>query len=145
LKAGDIIDLILPPPPVREIIPEDIALNILYEDDDIIILNKQADLIVHPARAIRTARSLMRLRFISQAADRLRRISAGIVHRLDRNTTGVMVVAKTDTAHWRISRQFENRQTKKSYMAIVHGTPELTNDVIDKPLGVHPKSARNMQ
>jgi 23S rRNA pseudouridine1911/1915/1917 synthase len=61
------------------------------------------------------------------------------VHRLDRNTTGVMVVAKTETAHWRISRQFENRQTQKSYMAIVHGTPELMGDVINKPLGVHPK------
>jgi 23S rRNA pseudouridine1911/1915/1917 synthase len=63
----------------------------------------------------------------------------GIVHRLDRNTTGVMVAAKSDTAHWRLSHQFEHRQTKKTYIAIAHGVPELTADVINKPLGVHPK------
>ena len=140
LKHGDVIDLILPPLPAKEIIPEDIPLNILYEDDDIVVLNKQADLIVHPARGNTHGTLVNALAFhfekLSRAGGEFR---PGIVHRLDRNTTGVMVVAKTDTAHWRISRQFENRQTKKSYMAIVHGTPELTNDVIDKPLGVHPK------
>jgi 23S rRNA pseudouridine1911/1915/1917 synthase len=140
LKHGDVIDLILPPPPAREITPEDIALDILYEDDDIVILNKQADLIVHPARGNTHGTLVNALAFhfekLSKAGGEFR---PGIVHRLDRNTTGVMVVAKTDTAHWRISRQFENRQTQKSYLAIVHGTPELTSDVVNKPLGVHPK------
>lgn len=140
LSAGDIIDLILPPPPVREILPEDIPLNILYEDDDIVVINKQADLIVHPARGNTHGTLVNALAFhfgkLPTAGGEFR---PGIVHRLDRNTTGVMVVAKSETAHWRISRQFENRQTQKSYMAIVHGTPELTADVINKPLGVHPK------
>jgi len=140
LKTGDIVDLILPPLPAREIAPENIPLNIIYEDDDIIIINKQADLIVHPARGNTHGTLANALAF---HFDRLSAVSGelrpGIVHRLDRNTTGVMVVAKTDTAHWRISRQFENRQVKKSYLAIVHGTPELNSDVINKPLGVHPK------
>jgi 23S rRNA pseudouridine1911/1915/1917 synthase len=140
LQYGHVIDLILPPIAAKEIIPEDIPLNILYEDNDIVVLNKQADLIVHPARGNTHGTLVNALAYhfehLSKAGGEFR---PGIVHRLDRNTTGVMVVAKTDTAHWRISRQFENRQTKKSYMAIVHGTPELTNDVIDKPLGVHPK------
>jgi 23S rRNA pseudouridine1911/1915/1917 synthase len=140
LSAGDIIDLILPPPPVREILPEDIPLNILYEDDDIIILNKQADLIVHPARGNTHGTLVNALAFhFGKLPTGGAEFRPGIVHRLDRNTTGVMVVAKSETAHWRISHQFENRQTQKSYMAIVHGTPELTADVINKPLGVHPK------
>ncbi|KKK51919.1 hypothetical protein LCGC14_3110160, partial [marine sediment metagenome] len=63
----------------------------------------------------------------------------GIVHRLDRNTTGVMCVAKTDHAHWKLSRQFSNRTVSKTYIAIVHGVPELTADCINKPLGVHPR------
>ncbi len=59
----------------------------------------------------------------------------GILHRLDRNTTGIMLVAKCDEAHWRIARQFENRTIQKTYLAVVHGIPELTNDVIDMPIG----------
>jgi 23S rRNA pseudouridine1911/1915/1917 synthase len=140
LKAGDIIDLILPPPPAREVTPENIPLDILYEDDEIVVINKQADLIVHPARGNTHGTLVNALVFhfgkLSAGSGECR---PGIVHRLDRNTTGVMVIAKTDTAHWRISRQFESRQTQKSYLAIVHGTPELTSDVVNKPLGVHPK------
>ena len=63
----------------------------------------------------------------------------GIVHRLDRNTTGVMVVAKTDMAHWKLSREFSERKTKKTYIAVVHGVPELDSDCVDKALGIHPK------
>jgi len=63
----------------------------------------------------------------------------GIVHRLDRDTTGVMVVTKNDTAQWKIARQFERRQVKKTYLAVVHGTPELIADRINAPLGLHPK------
>src|SRR5882724_8333949 len=59
----------------------------------------------------------------------------GILHRLDRNTTGIMLVAKSDEAHWRIARQFENRTIQKNYMAIAHGVPDLINDVIDMPIG----------
>jgi 23S rRNA pseudouridine1911/1915/1917 synthase len=140
LSPGDIIDLILPPLPVKELIPEDIPLNIIYEDDDIIVLNKQADLIVHPARGNTHGTLVNALAFHSEKLSKgSGEFRPGIVHRLDRNTTGVMVVAKTDTAHWRISHQFEYRQTKKTYLAIAHGVPELTADVINKPLGVHPK------
>ena len=59
----------------------------------------------------------------------------GILHRLDRNTTGVMLVAKSDEAHWRVARQFENRTIQKTYLAVVHGVPELLSDVIDMPIG----------
>jgi 23S rRNA pseudouridine1911/1915/1917 synthase len=139
IHPGDRIDLVLPPSRSREIIPEDIPLNIIYEDEEMIVLNKQANLIVHPARG-NTHGTLVNA--LVYYADKLSKgggeFRPGIVHRLDRNTTGVMVVAKTDTAHWRLARQFELRKVKKTYLAVVHGSPELDADCIKQPLGVHP-------
>jgi len=140
LSPGDEIELTLPELPSREIVPEEIPLNIIYEDDDFIIINKQADLIIHPARGKTHGTLVNALVFYSdQLSSGTAEFRPGIVHRLDRNTTGVMVVAKNDTAQWKISRQFEQRQVKKNYLAIVHGAPELTADRIKAPLGVHPK------
>jgi len=140
LSPGDRIDLTLPELPSKEIQAEDIPLNIIYEDDDIIIINKQADLIVHPARGNLHGTLVNGLSFYSdELSSGLGEFRPGIVHRLDRNTTGVMVVTKNDIAQWKIARQFEHRQTKKTYLAIVHGCPELTSDCINAPLGVHPK------
>ncbi|MCK4998659.1 MAG: RluA family pseudouridine synthase [Anaerohalosphaera sp.] len=146
LNPGDIIDLILPPKVVRELIPEDIPLNIIHEDDDIIVLNKQSNLIVHPARGYKNGTLVNGLVYyfrnnLSSVGEDYR---PGIVHRLDRNTTGVMVVAKNDTAHWKLSRQFQERTTKKTYMAIVHGVPELDGDMINAPIGVNPRVREKM-
>ncbi len=140
LSPGDKIDLTVPQPPSKEIHPQDIPLNIIYEDDDIIILNKQSDMIVHPARGNTNGTLVNALAFYSdKLSSGLGEFRPGIVHRLDRDTTGVMVVTKNDTAQWKIAKQFERRQTKKTYLAIVHGTPELTADRINAPLGVHPR------
>ena len=140
LNPGDEIDLILPPKEVTELIPEDIPLNILYEDDSLVVLNKQPNLIVHPARGYKHGTLVNGLVYhfqeLSSGSETWR---PGIVHRLDRNTTGTMVVAKDDTAHWKLSRQFAERTTKKTYIAIVHGVPELHADCINQPLGVHPR------
>jgi 23S rRNA pseudouridine1911/1915/1917 synthase len=139
LNPRDEIDLILPPRELRELVPEDIPLDVLYEDDDIIVINKQANLIVHPARGYKSGTLVNGLVY---HAGTLSTVNAeyrpGIVHRLDKNTTGVIIVAKTDHAHWKISRQFADRTTKKTYLAIVHGVPELTADCINLPMGVHP-------
>ena len=141
LSPGDKIDLTVPRPPSKEIHPQDIPLNIIYEDDDIIIVNKQADMIVHPARGNTDGTLVNALAFYSdKLSSGLGEFRPGIVHRLDRNTTGVMVVTKNDTAQWKIAKQFEQRKTKKSYLAIVHGVPELTADRINAPLGVHPRA-----
>ena len=130
----------LPELPAKEILPEDIPLNIIYEDSSLIILNKQADMIVHPARGNTHGTLVNALAFHSdKLSSGLGQFRPGIVHRLDRNTTGVMVVAKDDGAQWKIAKQFEQRTVKKSYLAIVHGTPELTADRIKAPLGVHPR------
>jgi len=140
LSPGDRIDLTIPEPPSKEILPENIPLDIIHEDSDIIILNKQADMIVHPARGNTHGTLVNALAFYSdELSSGLGEFRPGIVHRLDRNTTGIMVVTKNDSAQWKIAKQFENRQIKKSYMAIVHGSPELTNDRINAPLGINPK------
>lgn len=140
LNAGDQIDLILPPRQLTELVPQNIPLEILYEDDYMIAVNKQPDLIVHPARGFKTGTLVNALVYhfkeLSEGSEPWR---PGIIHRLDRNTTGVLVVAKDDTSHWKLSRQFSDRTTKKTYIAIVHGTPQLRADCINQPLGVHPQ------
>ncbi len=140
LSPGDEIRLTLPEQPSKDILPEDIPLNIIHEDDELIIINKQADILVHPARGNTHGTLVNALAFYSdQLSSGLGEFRPGIVHRLDRNTTGVMVVAKSDPAQWKIAKQFERRQVHKTYLAIVHGTPELNADRIKVPLGVHPR------
>lgn len=140
LSPGDTIVLTLPELPSKEIVPEDIPLNIIYEDENIIVLNKQADMVVHPARSNTHGTLVNALVFYSdKLSSGLGEFRPGIVHRLDKNTTGVMVVAKDDIAQWKIAKQFERRQVNKTYLAIVHGVPELTADRISAPLGMHPR------
>ncbi|MBN2181727.1 MAG: RluA family pseudouridine synthase, partial [Sedimentisphaerales bacterium] len=140
LNPGDQISFTLPEPPSKDILPEDIPLNIIYEDSELIILNKQPGILVHPARGNTHGTLVNALAFYSdELSSGLGEFRPGIVHRLDRDTTGVMVVTKNDTAQWKIARQFEHRQVEKTYLAIVHGTPELTADRIKMPLGIHPK------
>ena len=139
MAGGDVVELIIPPPEPREVVPEQIPLNIIYEDDYLLALNKSAGIICHPARGDQTGTLANALVFyaseLSHGEDPFR---PGIVHRLDKNTTGVMLVAKTDEAHWRLSLQFERRTIQKTYLAIVHGGPHLDGDTIDAPIGVHP-------
>jgi 23S rRNA pseudouridine1911/1915/1917 synthase len=140
ISPGDKIELTLPELPSKEILAQDIPLNIIYEDEDIIVLNKQPDMVVHPARGNTYGTLVNALAFYSdKLSSGLGEFRPGIVHRLDRDTTGVMVITKNDIAQWKIAKQFEQRKTKKSYLAIVHGVPELTADRINAPLGVHPK------
>jgi len=159
LNPNDLIEISLPELPTNEIPPEDIPLNILHEDNDIIVINKSADIIVHPARGNThgTIANALAFHLASAEADEdkdeedesesddakfpiaLGEFRPGIVHRLDRNTTGVMILAKNDVAQWKISRQFHDRKVEKSYIAIVHGIPDLTRDRINAPLGVNLK------
>lgn len=140
LTAGETIELTLPEPQKKEILPEEIPLEVVYEDEDLILINKQADIIVHPARGNKHGTLVNALVHYSDTlSSGLGEFRPGIVHRLDRNTTGIMIVAKNDEAQWKVAKQFENREVQKEYLAIVHGTPELTADRISARLGVHPK------
>lgn len=145
LTTGDIVTVTLPTPQLREITPEAIPLDIIYEDDDIIAINKQADLIVHPARGYKTGTLVNALvNHTDNLSKGTYHFRPGIVHRLDRNTTGTIIVAKNDEAQWKLATQFQDRTTKKTYLAIVHGVPELDADRIKNRIGVHP-NAREKQ
>lgn len=147
LRAGDEIEAMLPPPPPSEIQPEEIALDALHEDDDLIVLNKQDGIIVHPARSHLSGTMVNALawhfRHRSGLGGALSTVGGefarpGVVHRLDRHTTGVIVFAKRDEAHWKLGHQFERREVDKRYLALVHGEIETLADVIDLPIGNHP-------
>ncbi len=140
ISPGDQIVLILPEVKKREILPEDIPLDIIYEDESIIVINKQAGIIVHPARG-NTHGTLVNalVHHTNKLSSGLGELRPGIVHRLDRNTTGVMVAAKNDKAQGKIAKQFQNRVVQKHYLAVVHGVPQLHSDRIKAPLGVHPR------
>lgn len=145
LRKGDKIVATLPPPPSGAIAPEDIPLDVIYEDDAIIVVNKPAGLIVHPARSHKSGTLVNALawRFKHISGGELSKVGEefarpGIVHRLDKFTSGAIVSAKNDTAHWRLGKQFEMRRTDKRYLALVHGHPEKAVETIDLPLGKHP-------
>ncbi|MHC4764009.1 MAG: RluA family pseudouridine synthase [Planctomycetota bacterium] len=144
LRAGDEVIAVLPPPPSAEIPAEEIPLDVLFEDDDLIVINKADDIIVHPARGNRSGTMINALawHFQHETGGALSAIGEkyarpGVVHRLDRHTTGAVAFAKTETAHWRLAQQFENRSVEKRYLAVVHGRMETLADVIDIPLGKH--------
>lgn len=146
LRLGDVVQALLPPPPSKEIPAEDIPLAVLFEDEDLIVINKQPDIIVHPARSHRSGTLINALswRFKTMSGGELSSVGEefarpGIVHRLDRWTTGAMVAAKSDLAHWRLGDQFQARTVNKRYLAIVHGSVETPMDTIDMPIGKHPR------
>ncbi|MGD0389009.1 MAG: RluA family pseudouridine synthase [Tepidisphaeraceae bacterium] len=136
IKANDLVEMVAPPEPVNDLVPEPIPLDVIYEDEHFLALNKQADLLVHPARGRWTGTLVNGLVYYGQKWSTINgEWRPGILHRLDRNTTGIMLVAKSDEAHWRLARQFERRTIQKRYIAVVHGVPELLADVIDMPIG----------
>ncbi len=150
LRRGDVIDLRLPPRPGVDLRPEPIPLDVLYEDRDFIVVNKPAGLIVHPARSHLSGTLLNALAYHFQQ-QRQRGVEPGslshvgvedarpgVVHRLDKNTTGVIIVAKQDETHWLIAKQFEDRSNLKAYLAVVHGCPDPPGGAIDQPIGKHP-------
>ena len=139
LKTGQVVLFV---PPVVESegpIPEDIPLDILFEDDAMVAINKPPAMVVHPAKGnwqgTLTAALAFHFNSLSSVGGPTR---PGIVHRLDRDTSGVILVAKTDEAHQKLSKQFELRTILKEYFAIVTPAPDRDRDVIDKPIGAHP-------
>ena len=145
LKPGQRVSIVLPPMPAAGPNPEDIALDILYEDEFLLAVNKPPGMVVHPARGhwSGTLTSALAFHFkqLSQAGGANR---PGIVHRLDRDTSGVLVVAKTDPVHYALAAQFSERTTEKEYFAITAGVPDRDRDQIDQPIGIHPYQREKM-
>ncbi len=135
LKADDQVNWTLPDRAPVEAVPEDIPLNILFEDDDVLVLSKQAGLVVHPAVGNLSGTLLHGLLFHDPVFQKLER--GGIVHRLDKDTSGVMVVGKSEEAIAELQRQFKARETEKEYLALVWGIPPKSGR-IEALLGRHP-------
>jgi 23S rRNA pseudouridine1911/1915/1917 synthase len=138
LEAGWKLHIERPALGEPELEPEDIPLEVLHEDEHIIVINKPADLAVHPPRAGRGGTLANALLFHFQRLSRTDPIRPGIVHRLDADTSGVIVCAKDESAHFKLSRQFEQRTVEKLYVAIVRGRMKEPEGIIDKPIGRHP-------
>lgn len=145
VRPGQRVLVRLPPMPREGPIPEDIPLEILYEDEHFAAINKPPAMVVHPGRGHwkGTLTSALAHHFQS-LSDVGGAIRPGVVHRLDRDTTGVIVVAKSNRAHFELAQQFEERVTEKEYMAIVVGAPEYDRDMIDLPIGIHPYQREKM-
>ncbi|NIA07370.1 MAG: RluA family pseudouridine synthase [Actinobacteria bacterium] len=139
IHGGEIIEAVVPPAEPTEIQGEDIPLDIIFEDEHLIGLNKQAGIVVHPARGIGSGTLVNGLVYYAESLSSSGgKFRPGVVHRLDKDTTGIMLVAKNDEAHWRLAQQFEHRQVEKTYLAVVEGQMELLGDLIDHPIGMHP-------
>ena len=150
VNAGDTIVLELPPPAEAEVQPEDIPLTVVFEDDEIIVIDKPKGLVVHPAAGNWTGTLVNAL--IAHCGASLSGIGGvrrpGIVHRLDKDTTGLMVVAKTDRAHAALARQFADHgrsgPLRRGYLAFVWGVPDRPKGIIDKPIDRHPHARDKM-
>jgi 23S rRNA pseudouridine1911/1915/1917 synthase len=145
LNARDRIVVNIPPPSTISLSPEDIPLRVVYEDNDLLVIDKPAGLVVHPAAGHRSGTLVNAI--LARCPD-LGSINGtirpGIVHRLDKDTSGLMMVAKNEAAQRSLSRQIKQRSIKKGYLALVlgHLTPE--HGAIDAPIGRHPKDRKRM-
>lgn len=134
LRLGDIVEAELPPPENIDIVPEDIPLDIMYEDDDLIVINKPQNMVVHPALGHYTGTLVNALMF--HCGDNLSGINGvlrpGIVHRIDKDTSGVLVIAKSDLAHKGLSEQLAEHSMKRVYNAIVYNSFSEESGTVDR-------------
>ena len=154
LHPGDKIEVELAAPSPLNLPPEDIPLDIVYEDDELIVVNKPAGIVVHPAAGVSSGTLANGLAFRLQneedsknqqsAISNQQSIRPGIVHRLDRNTSGLLVVAKTAVAHENLSEQFRAREVFKSYVALAHGRIAVDSGRIAEPLARDPRQRTRM-
>ena len=145
VQPGDLLVVDAPAPRVSEIVPEAIELDIVYEDSDLLVINKPKGMVVHPAPGAESGTLVHAL--LAHCTD-LSGIGGverpGIVHRLDKNTTGLLVVAKNDAAHQSLQGQIQKRTATRKYVALVWGRPPFEHAVVDVPIGRHPTDRKRM-
>jgi len=163
LAAGDVVSWTPPPPaPLPDAQPEDIALDVLFEDDALLVINKPAGMVVHPGAGNVNGTLVSALLFrngkwkvesgkLDNGGEAAKNnfhlestVRCGIVHRLDKETSGCLVVAKTDAIHAALAAQFANREVKKTYLALVQGIPKRTFGTINAPIVRHPRHRQKM-
>jgi 23S rRNA pseudouridine1911/1915/1917 synthase len=138
LQGVEQVSVRVPPPQPLDLVPENIPLDILYEDDQMLILNKAAGMVVHPSAGHETG-TLVHALLAHCPLSAIGGVQRpGIVHRLDRDTTGVMVVAKTDFAHQHLQAQIQSKVARREYLGVVSGAPQEPEGIVDLPIGRHP-------
>jgi 23S rRNA pseudouridine1911/1915/1917 synthase len=145
LSPGDFLQVMIPPTHKLDLTPEAIDLDILYEDADLIIVNKPAGLVVHPAPGHPTGTLVHALLHRCSNLAGIGGVERpGIVHRLDKDTTGAIVVAKNDRAHQHLQNQIKAKTARREYWGIIHGSPRPDQQSIDLPIGRHPVDRKKM-
>jgi 23S rRNA pseudouridine1911/1915/1917 synthase len=150
LRAGSIVCMTVPEPPRAGPVAEEIPLEFVHLDDWIAVVNKPAGMVVHPAKGNWKGTLAGALKWHLERADAVGLSTVGgptrpgIVHRLDRDTSGVIVVARTEEAHHAVAKQFERRTVTKTYLAITQGQPQFDSDEINLPIGIHPYQREKM-
>jgi len=144
VKAGEEIQIAPPPQEPLELVPEPIPLQIVYEDDVLVVVDKPAGMVVHPGVGNRQGTLANALLHHFQVISRVGTIRPGIVHRLDKYTSGLMVVAKNDRAHEFLADQFKAREVDKRYLTLVHGHLKEKEGTVDVPLGRDPRARTRM-
>ncbi|HJV64679.1 MAG TPA: RluA family pseudouridine synthase [Geomonas sp.] len=145
LKAGDLVSVTIPPPVPAQPQPEEIPLQVLYEDPDLVVINKSAGMVVHPGagnpEGTLVNALLAHCKDLSGVGGELR---PGIVHRIDKDTSGILVVAKSDRAHHGLAEQFKAHTIKRVYLALVYGSPKEDKGRIQSIIGRHPVERKKM-
>jgi 23S rRNA pseudouridine1911/1915/1917 synthase len=145
VQEGDRITLRVPPPQPARPVAEEIPLQIVYEDDSVLVLNKPPGLVVHPAPGHRSGTLVNALLFHCQTLSGVGgEVRPGIVHRLDKDTSGLLLVAKHDRSHRHLAAQLKARQLQRCYMALVRGAMPASHGIIDAPIGRHPQQRQKM-
>lgn len=144
VKPGEKIEVVLEELPILGLAPEDIALGIIYEDEDIIVVNKPPGMATHPGPGVSSGTLVNALLYHCRNLSTVNEARPGIVHRLDKDTSGVMVVAKNNSSHAELAKQFKERTVKKKYIALVKGVVELDEAIVDLPIGRHPVLRQKM-
>lgn len=151
LQVGDRVQVTLPDAEPLDLQPEEIPLEILYEDEDLLILNKPAGLVVHPAPGHTQGTLVNALLAHCQTEAGESSLSGiggvqrpGIVHRLDKDTSGAIAIAKTDQAHQTLQQQFQAKTARRSYLAVVYGAPAVEQGTVNQPIGRHPVDRKKM-
>lgn len=145
VRLADRIEVELTPDTATEFVPENIPLNIIYEDDDLIVVDKPAGLVVHPAAGINSGTLANALAYhFEQLSSRAGPARPGIVHRLDKDTSGLLVVAKKEMVHEKLADQFRAREVFKSYVGLVHGVVDPARGRIDQPIARDPTNRTRM-
>ncbi len=145
VRTGDVVSVRLPELPDTTPEPENIPIEVLYEDDALTVVNKPAGMVTHPAKGNWRGTLVNALQFHFDTLSTLGGENRpGIVHRLDRDTTGLLVVVKNDIAHRKLALRFELREVQKEYLALVSGVPQRHSDYIEKAIGFHPTCREKM-